>query len=264
VTRFVIPDGGPRFVGESAAAELYALTHRGNLGDLEFYQRVCKGARSVLELGAGYGRVLRALADVKRRVVGLELDQAFLRLARRNLRTLSAAKRKSVRLVQGDIRDFECAQPFERVLLPYNALYCLLSKSAALSCFRAARRALQPGGVFALDVWNAAEFDRTPMSAAADEREPIVCVTYAGREYDVFERSRVRQSRKRLDVTYTYEPRKGGEAQRIVLPQRYFLAAEVEDLLGRAGFAIAARYGDFSGARFTARSPQQIVVARAV
>ena len=64
------------------SAELYALTHRGNRGDLEFYQRTCRGARSVLELGSGYGRVLTALAGAKRRVVGLERDREFLALAR--------------------------------------------------------------------------------------------------------------------------------------------------------------------------------------
>ena len=42
-------------------AELYALTHRGNPGDTEFYARRCAGAGSVLELGTGYGRLLPAL-----------------------------------------------------------------------------------------------------------------------------------------------------------------------------------------------------------
>ena len=64
------------------SAELYALTHRGNRGDLEFYRRTCRGARSVLELGSGYGRVLTVLANAERRVVGLERDPQFLALHR--------------------------------------------------------------------------------------------------------------------------------------------------------------------------------------
>jgi SAM-dependent methyltransferase len=247
----------------SVAAELYALTHRGNGGDLEFYQRTCRGARSVLELGSGYGRVLMALAGAQRRVVGLERDPEFLALARRNLRQLSPQKRESVRLVRGDFRDFELAERFERVLLPYNALYCLLSKQAALACFRAAHRALKPGCVLAFDVWNAAAFDAAT-GALADDDEPIVSLSHARRTWDVFERSRLRRARKRLDVTYHYLPREGGAAQRIAIPQRYYLAAEVDELLERAGFAVQARYGDFSGGRFTRRSAQQVVVARAL
>ena len=244
-------------------AELYALTHRGNRGDLEFYRRTCRGARSVLELGSGYGRVLSALASAERRVVGLERDAEFLALARRNLRQLSPSKRQSVRLVHGDARDFELAERFDRVLLPYNALYCLLSKRAALGCFRSVHRALKPGGVFAFDVWNAAAFD-LGIGTLADDDQPIVSLSHDARTWDVYERSCVRRARKRLDVTYHYVPREGGAVQRIAIPQRYYLATEVDDLLEHAGFALQARYGDFSGGRFTARSAQQVVLARAL
>jgi SAM-dependent methyltransferase len=255
MTRFETPEG--------LSAALYALTHRGNRGDLEFYRRTCRGARSVLELGSGYGRVLLALAGSQRRVVGLERDPQFLALARRNLRQLSPQKRQSVRLVQGDLRDFQLAERFERVFLPYNALYCLLSKQAALGCFRSVHRALKPGGVFAFDVWNAAPFDAA-IGALPDDDEPIVSLSYGSRTWDVFERSRLRRARKRLDVTYHYRPRAGGAVHRIAIPQRYYLAAEVAELLERAGFAVQARYGDFSGSRFTARSAQQVVLARAL
>ncbi len=246
-----------------ASAELYALTHRGNPGDREFYAQLCHGARSVLELGSGSGRILAALAGVGRRVVGLELDAGFLALAGRNLRALSPAKRRSISVIQGDFRDFELSERFERVLLPYNALYCLLTKSAALSCFRAAHRALAPGGLFAFDVWNAAPFARSETGEPADDDEPVVSFRHARRTWDVFEHSRVQRARQRLDVSYDYRAREDGSTLRIAIPQRYFLAPEVDALLERAGFAVQARYGDFSGARFTARAPQQILIARA-
>ncbi len=245
-------------------AELYALTHRGNPGDVAFYRRVCRGAESVLELGAGYGRLLGVLSAVKRRVIGLELDREFLLLAKRNLRKLPTPRRRSVRLLSGDMRDFALPEPVERVLLPYNALYCLLMKRDALACFRAARRALVPGGVFALDVWNAGPFhDTISLRASADDTEPIVTVRHAGQSWDVFERSRVRRA-QRLDVEYRYVSRASGASRVIPIAQRYYLAAEVEALLTRAGFALQARYGDFSGHRFTSRSPQLVVLARAI
>ncbi len=245
-------------------AELYALTHRGNPGDIAFYGDVCRGVKSVLELGSGSGRLLTALAGAKRQLVGLELDPELLELAKRNLRALPLAKRQSVRVLHADMRDFELAQRFGRVLLPYNALYCLLSKRAALSCFRAAHRALEPGGKLALDVWNAQPFARSPGHAGADELEPVVSLSHAGRTWDVFESSRVRRAQQRLDVNYTYLPRGGGSAYQIPIAQRYFLPGEISELLERAGFALEARYGDFSGRRFGARSEQLVVLARAI
>lgn len=244
-------------------AELYALTHRGNPGDVAFYRQICRGAKSVLELGSGSGRMLAALASEKRRLVGLELDPKLLDLAKRNLCALPPSKRKSVRVVRGDMRDFELPQRFERILLPYNALYCLLSKSAALSCFRAAHRALEPGGRLALDVWNAQPFHGSPAQASADDPEPIVSLRHTGDTWDVFESSRLRRAQQRIDVCYRYVPRKGGSTYRIPIAQRYFLPAEISKLLERAGFSLEARYGDFSGRRFGVRSTQLIVLARA-
>jgi SAM-dependent methyltransferase len=247
------------------SAELYALTHRGNPGDAAFYQRVCRGSQSVLELGSGYGRILRRLAKPERKVFGLELDGELLSLARRSLRELPAPKRRSVHLLHGDMRDFVLQAKVERVLLPYNALFCLLSKRDALACFRAARRALVTGGGLALDVWNAEPFHRSAsVREHADERAPIVTLRYGGQTWDVFERSRVRRAEQRLDVDYEYVPRKRVPGCEISIAQRYYLADEIEGLLGRAGFALQARFGDFSGRRFTARSPQLIVLARAI
>jgi len=246
-------------------AELYALTHRGNAGDLAFYQDICRGARRVLELGSGYGRLLLALAAPKRQLVGLERDMQFLALARRNLRQLPEAKRKAIRLLHGDMTDFTIEQGFERILLPYNTLYCLLTRRAALSCFRAARRALLPGGTLAFDVWNAESFQHNALPPrSSTDNEPIVTLEHAGRTWDVFEQLRVRRAQQRLLASYTYLPRGGGSAVCIPIAQRYYLADELTALLDRAGFAVEARFGDFSRKRYVSRSPQQIVLARAI
>ena len=261
--RVRLPGGAREGARAALSAELYALTHRGNPGDVQFYKRLCRGTRSVLELGSGAGRVLFALAGADLRVVGLELDPALLSLARRNLRAQSPAKRRSVRLIVGNFQNFQVGERFDRVILPYNALYCLLTKSAALSCFRAVRRALAPGGLFAFDVWNAAPFARSETGLLADDDEPVVSFRHAGQRWNVFEHARVDRARQRLRVSYEYRARGDGSALDMASPQRYFLAAELDELLTRAGFTVQARYGDFGGARFTTRAPQQIVIARA-
>jgi SAM-dependent methyltransferase len=197
-------------------AELYALTHRGTPGDTAFYARACAGVKSVLELGAGYGRLIPTLAQDRRFVVGLDLDAELLAAARRSLRKLPRDVRRRVRLARGDMRSFDLGYRFDRVFLPYNGLYCLLTKRDALACLRAARAALQPGGRFAFDVWNAEGFRReTARHSRRDDAEPIVTLTHAGRTWDVFETSRVRRAAQRLDVTYSYVPREGGVACQI-------------------------------------------------
>jgi SAM-dependent methyltransferase len=245
-------------------AELYALTHRGNAGDAAFYERTGAGASSLLELGCGDGRLLTKLALPGRRVVGLERDPEMLAAARRNLRRLPSDRRRSVQLLSADMRDFKLGSRVERVFLPYNGLYCLLTERDALRCFRSVRAALPVGGVFAFDVWNAQGFrpEQTRLANLADS-EPLVTLDHAGRIWDVFEHTRVGRAQQRLDVVYRYVPRDAGASHRIAIPQRYFLAEELGGLLLRAGFVVQKRYGDFSGARFTSRAPHLIVVARA-
>lgn len=257
----------PAAANSRLGAELYALTHRGSSGDGAFYREFCGDAAHVLELGSGYGRLLVTLARPPRVVVGLELDAELLRAARRNLRALPATKRRSVKLVRGDMQRFDLGRRFERVLLPYNGLFCLLSKRAAFDCFRSVRASLAPGGIFAFDVWNAEAFQRRKVVSSRDDSNapsaPIVSLWHARRTWDVFEHSKVRRSRQRLDVTYTYLPREGGASLRIPIPQRYFLAPELRELLERAGFVVGETYGDFAGGRFTLRSPHLIALARA-
>jgi hypothetical protein len=114
-----------------------------------------------------------------------------------------------------------------------------------------------------LDVWNAGPFQSRSAKYHVDETEPVVTLDHAGRTWDVFERSSVRRARQRLNVTYTYLPREGGPTYQIPIAQRYYSSAEVTELLDSAGFFVEARYGDFSRARFSSRSQQLIVSARA-
>ena len=240
-------------------AELYALTHRGNVGDAEFYARQCAGVGSVLELGTGYGRLLPALLSAAREVVGLDREATLLRAARRSLRSLPAARRAAVQLVQGDMEEFALGTKFDRIVLPYNALYCLLGRRALSNCFRCVRAHLAPGGKFVFDVWAADPFQRrarlrAQREAHRDEDGAIVSISHRGQVWDVFEHSRLRSATQRLDVTYTYVSRERGTRVEIPIEQRYATTLELEELLAIAGLQLRAQHGGFSQQPYGPRS----------
>lgn len=245
---------------DSLDARLYALTHRGNPGDVAHYVQVCQGARSVLELGCGYGRLLSALAEPRRALCGLELDAAFLRLCKETVSALPERRRRGVSLVRADMRTFRVEQLYERVILPYNALYCLLTAADVSRCFRAVRRALAPGGSFTFDVWNADGLDVSQLRESQAD-EPLTRVDHAGRSWSVFERCTVPRARDRLDVTYTYVPAGSGRAREQTLQQRYYRSSELLGLLERAGFDVVRKLGSFGGTRFGARSARLVITA---
>lgn len=240
-------------------AELYALTHRGTPGDVRFYREFCRGAKSVLELGCGAGRLLGELPAPGRRLVGLDRDAGLLALARKRLP-------RGVELVAADMRAFDLGERFDRVLVPYSGFYCLLTRKDALSCLRSIRRHLAPHGKLALDAYAADAFheDSSADDLPDDALGEVVAFEHRGKIWDVYEKSRWSRRRQRLDVTYVYAARRSRSRVEIALPQRYLRGVELGPLLERAGLRLTQLHGGFRDERYRARSSEHlVVVARA-
>jgi SAM-dependent methyltransferase len=206
--------------------------------------------------------MLQALAAPGRELFGLELDPGLLRLGRDAVAALPRGAGQGVTLVRGDMRDFDLGRRFARVILPYNALYCLLDARGVRACFRAVHAALEPGGYFGFDVWNADPWYQQELSPdRGDER--VAVLEHAGRAWQVFERCQRGRAPERLDVTYTYVPEGRGAARRQIVRQRYYHSRQLLELLASAGFSVRAKLGSFGGARFGPRATRLIVTARA-
>lgn len=239
-------------------AALYELLHRGTAGDVAFYRRVCASVDRVLELGCGYGRILTGLCGRPGiELTGLEVDPGLLALARERLP-------QGVRLVAGDMRDFSLdGPPFDRILIPHSGIYCLPDDEACVACFRACARHLAPGGRLVFDAWSADRFHAEADPADHDDErlDPVVSVEHEGRCYDVFERSRWRRERRRLDVHYEYIPRHGGEAALGRLFHHYLLQEGIAPLLERAGLQLASLAGDWRGRPATPEDEMWVATA---
>ncbi len=242
--------------------DLYALIHRGNPGDAEFYARHSKGAH-VLELGCGYGRLIPTLAKASASYHGLELDSSFLKLAKKELALLPQARREKVRLVQGDMRDFAFKQHFDRVLLPYSTLFCLQNQRDVLRCLKRVREHLSEKGELLLDVYTTDRFHRDldPAEMTGKERDFLTTATGKKGSYQVFERTRWSRARQQFKVVYEYESERGRRVEGTI-HHRYWLRAQLEELLAKAGFSVLSLHGDFEGKKLGLRSDFMVVRAR--
>lgn len=243
-----MPDSSPY-----RRAELYAALHSGNPGDVAHYVQVCRGAHDVLELGAGNGRIARALAEHGLDVTGVEIDAEMLELAQSAAGDGPPDFRRRLHWLRGDMRNLQLQRSFDRVLLPYNGLYCLGGQEGALACFEAVARHLTPDGELWLDVYEVDAFhaEATPDDESEHTREvgserapaedpddePVAELDLGGRLLVVFEDTRWSRSCQKLEVTYRFYDR-DEEVARQSIDHHYLLARQILELMEQAGLEV--------------------------
>ncbi|MEM7157424.1 MAG: class I SAM-dependent methyltransferase [Myxococcota bacterium] len=230
----------------SYPAPFYAALHRGTPGDLAHYRRLCKGASSVLELGCGYGRVVTSLAAPNRTIVGVEPDEQMLGLARDAVAGLPEEDRSGVTLIAGDMRTLDLGRRFDRVLVPFGGLYCMLDDRDLDAALATVARHLAPGGTAGFDVYRADDFHAhaEPDDVPDDAHTPLARVTVDGTDYEVLERSTWDKPAQRIDASYLYVD-EVGRTIRGVIEQRYLLQPQLEAALQRAGLELVEQRRDF-------------------
>lgn len=236
---------------------LYARTHRGTPGDLEFYRRLATGR--VLELGAGFGRVTVAIADVAAvtSVVGLDIDAGLLS---------RAPTHERVEYREGDARDFVFEERFDRIFAPHGVLWCLLDDDEVHRCLSAVARHLAPDGRFAFDVWAADEMHALadPDDADPDHLDHVATLDDESPALDVLERSTWDKDTQRLDVTYLYVDEDEAVVGEGTIRQRYLLLDQIRAHLERAGLEAVSIDGDFAGTPYDGSHDHLIVVAKLI
>ncbi|HEY8573036.1 class I SAM-dependent methyltransferase [Phenylobacterium sp.] len=127
----------------SLSAEFYDLVTAadGSLaGDLELYAGLAPTGGSVLELGAGSGRLTFALAALGFWVTGVEISATMLAKAR------SAAAAARVELLHADMTALDLGRTFDLVLCPFFTLAHVAPEPGWRDTFQVAARHLRPGG----------------------------------------------------------------------------------------------------------------------
>ncbi len=226
--------------------------------DIEFYLKYAGRTGSpVLELGCGTGRVTVALARAGFHVVGIDLSQPMLLLAREKV----LAEGLPVKLFQGDFRDFDLGARFRMILLPYNALNHVLDLAGFKALMSAVSAHLDEDGLFIIDTFQPAlDF------LARDRGQPMQVLDYIDPQFGgvvrMSETSRYDPLSQINHVTWHYEA--DGQAVRDAqhLAMRIYYPQELNALLTLCGFEILGKFGDYDEGAFVAESGKQLMVCR--
>jgi SAM-dependent methyltransferase len=255
------------------AREFYAQTYEATVpdwpGEISFYRKLAAKAhaegQAVLEVACGTGRVAIRLAGAGFAVMGLDLSEAMLDVAREK-----SAGLDNIRWAQGDMRSFDLGEAFGLAIIPGHSFQNLLTAADQAACLASIRRHLVPGGQLVVHL---------------DHPEMDWLGGLTGDQGSVFEETQWfthprTGSEVRTLQAWSYEPatqtaishkvweKLGPDGQvvdrldrgaiRIHVVYRF----EMEHVLAREGFAVAALYGDFSRQAFEDGSSEMVWVAR--
>ena len=211
----------------------------------------------VLELACGTGQLTVPIASTGMPTVGLDLSAPMLTAARQR----AAAQKVSVQFVLGDMRNFDLGRRFALIFIARNSLLHLHSTEDLLAAFRAIRRHLAPGGIFAFDIFNP--------NVRLLARPP-------GQRYPVFEKQTESFGQLSVEGTTAYDPATQvgynrwyisgpgkPDAWVLNLDLRNIFPQELPLLLAAGGLHLTSRVGDLSGTPFDSSSGLQVCLGQA-
>jgi SAM-dependent methyltransferase len=218
--------------------------------DLAFWRGLCRRfrPRSVLEIGAGLGRVTVELAPLAGRAVGLEPSMAMLARARRR------PARGKIDLLAGDARSLPFASCFDLVVAPDDPLCHVTSLDERRTALREIAGCLAPGGRFVLETLRLAPDAPRRRTRRVRDGDAVLVVDETW--------SPVAPALWRATFRYRLRDRAGDRTAQASFLARPWDAATLEPLFAAAGLAIETIWGDFSGGPFRADSERRIVLAR--
>jgi len=243
-------------------AALYDLVYEDYDEDLALYEGFARrGKLRSLELGVGTGRVALHLAQQGFHVVGL--DSSMRMLARLEAR-LDPETAQRVRLVEGDMREFDLAgEKFDLIYCALDTFEHLLTTADQLAALRCVAKHLAKGGLFVAELRTLTGVDwstePSPLVAEWTRPDPVtggpvtkmrsgiaLPAAQTTTDFLIFDRILADGTlrRRAFDVT-------------LRVTGRY----EMELLLARAGLRLTGLYGDAGLSPFDDDSDRMVIVA---
>jgi SAM-dependent methyltransferase len=195
--------------------------------DIAFYVDEALGCDGpVVELAVGSGRIAVPIAKAGRAVIGVDLSEGMLAIARALAEEHGVGSLVDLRV--GDLREPPVDERVPLVICPFRSLLHMADEEQKLRALRAARELLEPGGRLVFDVF-------APSSEDIAETHGI----WLEREDGIFERADWDETSRTLKLSV----RSGDSAASMEL--HWLSAIEWRRLIDEAGFDVAGLYGWF-------------------
>lgn len=199
----------------------------------------------ILDLACGFGRHANRLAALGHSVVGIDYIPGFLDIARADAERMGI----DVDYRQGDMRTFDLAAEFDRVMILFTAFGYFSDEENAAVLANAAR-ALKPGGLLGFDLPNRDVTLKTLMPAFVEEKEGNLMINRSS-----FDPLTGRWINRRIVI-------RDGVRRDKPFFVRLYNYSEIRQLLLAAGLEMQTVHANWRAEPFTAESRGMAIVAR--
>jgi SAM-dependent methyltransferase len=243
----------------------YDWCYEGFEADIPWYLKLAQGQKgAILEIACGTGRITLPLARAGYEVVGLDLSEPMLALARRKCSFETKEVRDAISFVQGDMTDFTLNRTFACVFVPNASLFNLRDAGSQNLCIRHIFKHTAPGGIVALDLVAPRWMANQEVDCLRLEREGVNPLTgFVTQECN--RTLRIDRQRQVVRKEHVYLEREGGcEEKRYSFTQdyRWIEAKEGIDFLCHCGFSELETLGNYDGSPFTNDSARLLFVGK--
>lgn len=185
---------------------------------------VFPSAESLLDVGCGTGAHARSLLDLGFRVDGIDLEPAFVEIARRKCPDGS--------FEVGDMVDFDLGQRYDVVTCLFSAIGYVLTEDRLRAAVRRMREHLAPGGVLLIDPWfEPGQLTSGWITTVAGHRQGLSVTRMSRTVLD--------GSVSRLEFEYLVGTSAGIEHRSELHELGLFTQAQMEGAFRAAGFSVA-------------------------
>lgn len=241
----------------------YDWSYQGYEQDIAFFATLAGTYGSpILEVACGTGRIIIPLARCGVQVVGIDLSDHMLDIARCKLSKEPDYVRDRVSFTQADMRGFDLGSAFAAAFIPNASVFHLPDTDALLACFSCLYKHIVPGGIAVIDVVAPARMANQVVDVENKVGEGINPSTQLlTREFN--KKLRIDHDNQFVKVLHTYVECCGNEERVFVFEQNYrwMQIDEGITILSSAGFADVKAMGDYDGSPYNIDSPRLILMA---
>lgn len=233
----------------------YDFSYAERTSDVNFYIDVARqyGAKGVLEIGCGTGRVLCEIAKEGINIDGIDPNSNRIKLCQRYMKPIVKQNPKlKSDISTNTIQTYKSSKKYSLITMPFRVFQHLLTPQAQEDTVQHIKDYLIPGGIFVFDIFNPnikmLADDKFKQEFGAEQY-----VTKSGIRFVRKDRIDHRDYFNQLQFAEEiFEFELNGKTYKIVdkYTTRYSFKNEIELLLKYTGFQLLTIYGDFHKKEF--------------